>query len=152
MFTKWLKWFNREQVQKSSKMLKRRVFRPVHWYARVQLLIQKSVWRSSVSRVGFRSKMQFWSTLFLFEMDQNCDFEQFESGPKLQFDTWSEPKRDLDQFRKRLNFRDHVSNCNFDPLSNCSTLQFWSTENRVDQNYIFERNQPRDTELLQTLF
>ena len=30
-------------------------------------------------------RKQFWSTLFLFEMDQNCSFEQFESGPKVLF-------------------------------------------------------------------
>jgi len=28
--------------------------------------------------------MQFWSTVFFFEVDWNCRFELFESGPKLQ--------------------------------------------------------------------
>ena len=38
-----------------------------------------------VSHVGFYSKLQFRSTLFVFEMNQNCSFVQFVSGPNLQF-------------------------------------------------------------------
>ena len=62
--------------------------------------------------------VQFRSTLFIFEMDQMCNFEQFESGPKLQFDTWSEIQK-----RNKVFF--------FPKLHICSRsrvrVQFWST-------------------------
>ena len=48
-------------------------------------MVQKSVWRSSESRVGVTSQMQLWSNFFLFKMDRSCRFEKLESEPKLQF-------------------------------------------------------------------
>ena len=46
-------------------------------------LVHCITFRNLASRV----KLQFWSTFKLFEPDPKCRFEQFESGPKLQFDT-----------------------------------------------------------------
>ena len=68
----------------------------------------KSVWRSLVSCGGIGSKIHFWATLFLFEMDQNCRFELFQSGPKLPIRT------EIDSFSLRK-FWSRVQ------------LQFWST-------------------------
>ena len=59
----------------------------------------------SISRVEIRSKMKFWSILFLFEMDQNCRFGLSQTGPKMQIRTEI----------------DYVSS--FGPLSNSSNLQ-----------------------------
>ena len=49
------------------------------------ILAQENISRTSESRVGVTSQMKIWSALFLFEMDQSCRLEQFESGPKLLF-------------------------------------------------------------------
>ena len=49
------------------------------------ILAQENISRTSESRVGVTSQMKIWSALFIFEMDQSCRLEQFESGPKLFF-------------------------------------------------------------------
>ena len=92
------------------------------------------------------SKIQFWSTLFLFEMDKIADSNYFKVNQKCKFGQ----KSTLFQFKNL----DHVSSCNFGPRSNSSNRKFWSVSrrNRVDPNLIFESNLTRDNELLQTLF
>ena len=50
----------------------------------------------------------FWSILFLIEMSQNFNCEQFESGSNLQFDTWLE-------FSKRNEESLSLFNHNFEP-------------------------------------
>ena len=70
-----------------------------------------NIWYYTASRFGLTSQMQLWSTFFPFEMYQSCRFEQFASGPKLQFEMWS---------------KIHVSNWNFRLLPNCLNLQFYS--------------------------
>ena len=59
-------------------------------YLMSYILVQKSVWRRSESRVGLASKRQVWSILFLFE-----------SGHNLPFDTWSYLKFD-GKFRRDI--------------------------------------------------
>ena len=64
----------------------------------VEILVQKSVWTSLVSDVGFASKLQFRSSLFVFEMNQNCSFVQFVSGPKMhRIRRWSLKLMIMDQ-------------------------------------------------------
>ena len=78
------------------------VYQLITSYLMSYILVQKSVWRSSESRLGLVSKRQVWSILFLFEISNhvsngkfgplsNCSKRQvwsrFEekSGPKLFF-------------------------------------------------------------------
>ena len=42
------------------------------------ILVQKSVWRSSKSRVGLASKRQVWSILFLFEIYDHVPKDKFD--------------------------------------------------------------------------
>ena len=47
------------------------------------------IFKTSPTRDSNSSKRQLWSD-FSPNLDQTCLFEQFESGPNLPFDTWSE--------------------------------------------------------------
>ena len=96
----------------------------------------KSLWRCSESCVRVRK----WNFDPIFS---------FRNGPKLQIWTvwkWT--------YNLAFEFFDHVSNCNFGPLSNCSSLQLWSIlkRNKVDQSCICEVTSTHDSELLQTLW
>ena len=111
-------------------------------------MVTKSVRKSSLSRIGFASQIQFWSRVLLriwtkivhsnnLKMDQNCNLS-----------------RDLDQIcysgEKKSLFlfvHDHVSKCSFDPLSKGSNVQFWSRFEVIIWTKIAFSNQIRHVNL-----
>ena len=101
--------------------------------------IEQFLWRTGVSN--------FWPKKYLKEfditclicfadeflvqsqtsnLDRNCAFEQFESGPKLQFGMWF------------WSINDHESKCSFGPLSKGSNTWYWK------MGHFFE-NRPFET-------
>ena len=107
----------------------------VHITGAVQFLVQKSIWMSSLlnlHRIGYFGLES--------NVDRNCAFEQFESGPKLEFDTsiyirnlWSRVKMQ------------------FGPFSNW--MRNFQTRNKtLGQNCNCDDNPTRDTELIKTHF
>ena len=82
-------------------------------------------------------------------LDQKCAFEQFESGPKLHFETWSCKYNFKVFLRSRSSVK--LQFCSTFKLYECAILlQFrrWT----LDQNCICKANPKRDTELVQKLF
>ena len=131
-------------------------------YLTLYILVQKSVWRSSESRVGLASKRQVWSILFLFEIYDhvskgkfgplsNCSKRQVwsrfgeKSGPNLPFPNISHTWFKL--FKKGKFGPDFSPNldqtCLFEQFKCGPNLPFdtWSKiskRKKVDQTCLFE--------------
>ena len=73
-------------------------FSVIHGYLMFHILVQKSVWWSSESRVKLASKRQIWSTLYLFEIYDHVSKGKF--GPLSNWSkrqVWSRFGENLDQ-------------------------------------------------------
>ena len=139
-------------------------------------MVQKSVWRSSESRVELASKRQVWSILFLFEIYDhvskgkfgplsNCSKRQVWSrfgekiGPNLPF---SKHLPHVTQIIPKIQvwsnfFSESGPNLPFRTIWMWTKLAFWHVIKNFEKkksgpNLPFRSNSTRDSGLLQTLF